>query len=226
MFSIIIPAFNEESSIAKLVQYVLEYGRDEVEVIVVDGGSTDQTMEVATEAGAIVIQSPEKGRAKQMNFGAQRSKYPYLYFLHADTYPPKNFIEELKKSIDLGFESGCFRLLFDYDHPILKFYCWFTKFDIDFFRFGDQSLYIQKELFEEVGKFDEKLIVMEDQEIIRAIKMKSKFNIINNSVVTSARKYQKIGVIKLQLIFTTVLTMYYIGIDQQKIVDFYFRSIR
>ena len=226
MISIIIPAFNEEKTIPRLISYLKENSGEGVEIIIVDGGSADQTISVAGKAGATVVKSPEKGRAKQMNYGAERAKNDILYFLHADTYPPPSFYSDIEESTKKGNKAGCYRLSFDDDHPFLKFYCWFTRFDIDVFRFGDQSLFVEKDVFEKAGRFDEKLIVMEDQEIVRAIKKVSNFIIFKRSVITSARKYRKIGIVKLQLIFTSVLTMYYLGVDQQKIVDFYFRKIR
>jgi rSAM/selenodomain-associated transferase 2 len=226
MISVIIPAFNEEESIHDLIKYLFDNGKDHIEVILVDGGSTDTTREVAKAAGANVIQSPKKGRAKQMNFGANHAKYELLYFLHADTYPPKTFVADIIAEHESGYESGCYRLSFDNDHPILKFYSWFTRFDFDIFRFGDQSLFVRKDVFEKAGRFDESLIVMEDQEIVRELKKVSKFNIIKKAVITSARKYEKIGFVKLQFRFTSVLTMYYLGVDQQKLIDFYFRKIR
>ncbi len=226
MISVIIPAINEEESISTLISYLFKYGEQDLEIILVDGGSSDSTVEVAKQAGAKVLQSPDKGRSKQMNFGAKSAKHPILYFLHADTYPPKSFYSDVLDAINSGFAAGCYRLSFDNTHPLLRLYCWFTRFDVDYFRFGDQSLFVKKPVFERAGRFDEKLVVMEDQEIVRAIKKTSKFKIFKDSVITSARKYEKIGIVKLQLIFTSVLTMYYLGVDQQKIVDFYFRKIR
>ena len=73
--------------------------------------------------------------------------------------------------------------------------------------------------------FDEELIVIEDQEIVKEIKKVSNFLIFQDSVITSARKYEKIGIVKLQLIFTAIMAMYYAGIDQQKIARFYYRAI-
>lgn len=226
VIDVIIPAINEEKSLPGLINYLIKNGEGKVRVVVADGGSTDNTVEYSQSAGATVLQSPEKGRARQMNFGAQFSESEILYFVHADTYPPESFVNDILTSINHGYSAGCFRLSFDYEHPALKFYCWFTRFDINLFRFGDQTLFIKRDLFEKVERFDEKLIVMEDQEIVRSIKKISKFAILPKNVSTSARKYQQVGVYKLQLIFTCVLVMYYLGFDHQKIVDFYVRKIR
>lgn len=226
MISVIIPTLNEEHRIADLIKYLNEHGQGLIEIIIVDGGSTDKTTIVALAEGAKVVNSPEKGRAKQMNFGANLASFEILYFLHADTNPPVSFVDEIMNANSDGWNAGCFRLSFDNKHPLLSFYSWFTRLNIDVFRFGDQSLFVEKQVFNKAGTFDEKLIIMEDQEIVRSIKKVSNFKILDCSVVTSARKYEKIGFIKLQLIFTTVLTMYYFGVDQKKILDYYFRKIQ
>ncbi len=229
MISIIIPAYNEETSLPELIEYLVSCSKKseiESEVIVVDGGSTDQTREKAMEYGARVVESKEKGRAVQMNIGAQEAKGDIFYFLHADSFPPETFIEDITSSLEFGAIAGCFRLTFDYEHPILSFYSWFTRFDVDVFRFGDQSLFVRKEAFDELAGFSEHLIVMEDQEIVRRLKTKGIFRIVSKNVKTSARKYREVGVIKLQLIFTTILTGYYAGISQEKLVRFYKNAIK
>ena len=78
--------------------------------------------------------------------------------------------------IEKKYAGGCFRLAFDYQHWFLKTNCWFTRFDMNAIRFGDQSLFVRKDVFEKCGGFDEKLLMMEDQEIIHRIKKYGKFN--------------------------------------------------
>lgn len=222
MISIIIPAFNEEQSIGGLVCYLNEHSNSgEAEIIVVDGGSTDQTISEAKKAGATVVRSPRKGRASQMNVGAEKARGDLLYFLHADTVPPATFIHDITRAVEKGYSSGCFRLNFDSTHKALKLYSWFTRFDLDVFRFGDQSLFVTKELFYDAGRFDEDLVVMEDQEIIKRLKDHAQFSIIAKPVITSARKYERIGVFKLQMIFTIIVCLFYFNISQETIVHFY-----
>ncbi|MCH2449881.1 MAG: TIGR04283 family arsenosugar biosynthesis glycosyltransferase [Gracilimonas sp.] len=222
MISIIIPAYNEEKNIGKLTAYLKENtASDKAEIIVVDGGSKDQTTAEAESAGAKVLNSPKKGRAGQMNFGAKHAKGDVFYFLHSDTRPPKTFVNDISRELNEGSQCGCFRLKFDQDHKILNFYSWFTRFDIDLFRFGDQSLFVKRELFEKTGGFDEKLMVMEDQEIVSRLKDHAQFSIISKPVTTSARKYQKIGVFQLQMIFSIIVCLFYLKISQETIVHYY-----
>ena len=128
-------------------------------------------------------------------------------------------------AVEKGFGAGCFRLSFDLQHPLLAFYAWFTRFDVNLFRFGDQSLFVKKSTWKKVGGFDESLIVMEDQVIISLLKKEAAFKIINKEVVTSARKYIQVGIIKLQLVFTVIVLLFYAGVDHKKIVNFYRRQI-
>lgn len=218
--SVIIPAYNEADRIAETVQTVRDHGGNAIEeIIVVDGNSTDATISEAESAGAQTLISERRGRAAQMNCGAARAKGELLYFLHADSHPPTNFAQKVKQAVSEGFEAGCFRLAFDSDHFLLKFYAWCTRFDIDAFRFGDQSLFILQNVFSSIGGFREDHIVMEDNEIVRRIKNKYSFVILGDEVVTSARTYRKVGVVKLQLIFGLIYVFYFLGVEQEKLAQ-------
>lgn len=224
--SVIIPTFNEADTIAETIEKVRQHSNDYIqEIVVVDGGSTDQTIERANTAGAQILESINKGRAAQMNTGAKHANGETFYFLHADTHPPKNFDSAIKQAVDQNYQAGCFQLGFDDDHFLLRLYGWFTRFDIDLFRFGDQSLFITKDIFHELQGFQEDHIVMEDQEFVRRIKKNASFTILDKAVTTSAQKYQDNGTIKLQLVFTLILSLYYIGINQDKLVAIYKRLI-
>lgn len=226
--SVIIPTYNENGFIRQPIERLLS-GKDAqaiCEVIVVDGCSTDGTREQATERGAAVFLHSVKGRASQMNYGASVAIGDVLYFLHADTLPPENFATDILVSVQEGHDAGCFRLAFDHPHWFLKFNCWFTRFNIVSFRFGDQSLFVTKKLFAQVGGFDEKHIVLEDQEIVNRLKKLSSFIVLKRAVKTSARKYLHNGIYKTQGIFFLIYFMYKIGYSQQKLVATYRRLIK
>ncbi len=228
MISVIIPTYNEEVHIKATIQRLWEYDQTNLikEIIIADGGSTDDTATIAKTEGVKVIVSPKKGRAAQMNYGAQHAISEILYFLHADTLPPKGFTYDITTAINAGFSAGCYILSFDYDHWFLKANCWFTRFDVDTIRFGDQSLFVTKEKFLEVGGFCEKHIVLEDQQIIRQLKKIGSFKVIKKPVVTSARKYVENGIYKTQGIFFLIYFMYRLGFSQQQLVSTYRKLIR
>lgn len=218
--SVIIPVYNEADIIAETVIEVKKRaGKSVQEIIIVDGGSSDTTVEKAESTGAKVISSSGKGRAAQMNYGAEQAKGDILYFLHADSIPPVNFGQKIIQAVFNGLKAGCFQLAFDEDHPLLEFYAWFTRFDINAFRFGDQSLFILRNAFFAIEGFREDHVVMEDNEIIRRIKNSYSFTVLDDTVETSARSYLEVGIIKLQLVFVLIYTLYFLGIDQDKLVS-------
>jgi len=222
MFSIIIPTYNEAAQIAQIIGKIhAASGKHEIAIIVVDGGSTDETMAIAKECGAITVRSDRKGRAAQMNKGASVAKFEILYFLHADSIPPKAFTSQILDAYHRGALSGCFRLEFDYNHWFLKANCWFTRFNVNAVRFGDQSLFVTKEVFQKTGGFREDLLLMEDQEIIYRIKKHGRFKVMNDVVITSARKYLDNGVYRVQGIFYRIWAMYYLGYPQEGMLKVY-----
>lgn len=223
MISVVIPAYNEEGSIGKTVNSIkARSNMDQVkEIIVVDAGSTDNTMKEAVAAGAKVIKSAEKGRAFQMNEGAAAATENVLHFIHADSILPPGFAAAIMKSIHEGYVCGCFRLAFDYPHWFLKFNCRFTRFDINTFRFGDQSLFVTRDVFQKSGAFRNDLFIMEDQEIIHRIKKYGKLKVINAVIVTSAKKYISNGVFKMQGIFYLIYIMYRLGFSQHGLLKTY-----
>ncbi|MEO8415183.1 MAG: TIGR04283 family arsenosugar biosynthesis glycosyltransferase [Ginsengibacter sp.] len=227
MISVIIPTYNEEEHITETVQKLWQHDESNLikEIIITDGGSTDNTITIAKMAGVKIVSSPNKGRAAQMNYGASFATEKILYFLHADTIPPRNFTKDIARAIGKGFTTGCFILSFDYDHWFLKANCWFTRFDIDAFRFGDQSLFVTKDIFLLAGCFSEKHLVLEDQQLIKRLKKLAPFTIIRKPVITSARKYLENGLYKTQGIFFIIYGMYKLGYSQQKLVATYKKLI-
>lgn len=227
MFSIIIPTYNEADQIGQTISRLrtaMEQHR--AEVIVVDGGSTDNTVAMARECGALVVKSEQKGRAAQMNKGASVAQYNRLYFLHADSIPPADFATQIITVQNKGISSGCFRLRFNYPHWFLKANAWFTRFNVNAVRFGDQSLFVTKEVFNKAGGFREDLLMMEDQEIIHRLKKYGKFKVMNGYVTTSARKYLDNGIYRMQGIFFSIWAMYYLGYSQQQMLHVYRKLIR
>jgi rSAM/selenodomain-associated transferase 2 len=228
MISVIIPVYNEESYITATIKQLWENDEDNLmkEIIIVDGGSTDKTTEKAKSEGVTVVSSLKKGRAAQMNYGASLANGEILYFLHADTIPPKGFSNDILTAFNKGYSAGCYRLSFDHDHWFLKANCWVTRYNVDFIRFGDQSLFVTKSKFVEVGGFCEKHIVLEDQDIIKRLKKIARFTVIKKPVLTSARKYLENGIYKTQGIFFIIYFMYRLGFSQQKLLATYRKLIR
>jgi rSAM/selenodomain-associated transferase 2 len=222
MISIIIPVLNEETGIVRLLDHLKNNSSfPNNQIIVVDGESTDKTPELVKEQSGVIFISSEKGRAKQMNIGAKRAKFEVLYFLHADSFPPPNFDQLILKEINAGNLAGCFQMKFDIDHWWLNLMGWFTKFNHKACRGGDQSLFITKLLFSELTGFNETFVVYEDNELIGRLYKKKVFKIIPESITTSARKYEEIGVWKLQFYFVNIYLKRLMGASPEELHLYY-----
>ncbi len=222
MISIIIPTYNEADIIEKLILYLQTYSNAKLsEIIIVDGGSIDNTIEIAKLYNIIVVLSPEKGRAAQMNYGATLAKGDILYFVHADTFPPITFESDISDAIHSGFGFGRYRTQFDSNKIILKLNAFFTRFDLFVCYGGDQTLFIKKELFNAIGRFNSTMRIMEDYDIIVRAKQKAKYKIIQKNAIISARKYDTNSWYKVQHANYTIVQMFKKGATQLEMVEKY-----
>ncbi len=234
MLSIIIPVLNEAETITELLNYLSENlsGENEAEIIVVDGGSNDGTQNIILAFKPNRFLKPvrfiesDKGRAKQMNKGAQAASGEILYFMHADSFPPKNFDRYILSEVKKGNPAGCFRMKFDSDHWWLKLAGWLTQFHWRACRGGDQSQFITKELFEEIGGFDETYTIYEDNILINELYKRKKFVVIQKCITTSARLYRQKGVWNLQYHFWAIYVKRWFGADADELYQYYLKHIK
>ena len=222
MLSIIIPTYNEAEKIGSLISYLIKssLGKN-VEIIVADGGSIDNTLKQSTEAGATGILSPVKGRAAQMNFGASIAKGDIFYFIHADTLPPEGFVADIETAVEQGYDLGRYRTRFAANKNILKINAFFTRFDLFVCYGGDQTLFITKKLFTQINGFKNDMLIMEDYEIVKRARLLGKYKIFKKSALVSARKYETNSWFKVQKANKTIVDMYKNGSPQQAMVDKY-----
>lgn len=227
MISIVIPVLNEEKNIDKLLQHLLDNSSavNISEIIVVDGGSTDNSVNLIKNFKSVTLLNSEKGRAKQMNFGANQATGSILYFLHADSLPPKDFDSFIISEVTKGNNAGCFRMQFDSDHWWLRLASWLTQFNWRACRGGDQSQFITKKLFDEIGGFNEKYVVYEDNILINELFERKQFVVINKKLTTSARLYRKHGVWKLQYHFWTMYVKKWFGASAEDLIRYYKKHI-
>ena len=228
MISIVIPALNEENNLKKLLKQLrtVSYDYNSIEILITDGGSKDASKQVCMDFDVRFVSCHKAQRATQMNYGARKSNGEILYFLHADSVLPQNFDQKIQSSLENDAVAGCFKMKFDQMNPILLFYSWFTRFDSNIFRGGDQSLFIKRRVFEELAGFNEEMDLMEDYDVIKRIKDKGKFEIIDGPIITSSIKYKLNGAIRLQFIYLLLQIMYRIGFSQKKLVAYYKNNVR
>lgn len=224
----IIPCLNEGQALPPLIRYLESHDRHGYikEIIVIDGGSSDASLSAASSCGAKTFSCPRRGRAAQMNFGATMASGEIFYFLHADTYPPPRFAQQIADVAQGSTIAGCYRLRFNLDHWFLKANCWFTRFNVNAVRFGDQSLFVSRSVFAKAGGFDCALQLMEDQEVIGRIRRYARFIVMPDRVTTSVRKYQDNGIYRLQFLYLLICILYRIGCGQCTLVKVYRRLIK
>jgi rSAM/selenodomain-associated transferase 2 len=219
--SIIIPTLNEAQNIAQLIPFLFENGKNFIhEIIVADADSDDQTVLIAQEKGAKTIVSP-CGRAVQMNRAAAIAEADILYFVHADTFPPKHFATSILEALEVGKEAGCFPFVFDSASFLLKINAYFTRFPFLWCRGGDQTLFITKDFFEKLGGFDEKYSIMEEYDFILRAKKYQPFHILKGNVLVSARKYEENGYFRVQIANFLAFNMFRLNFSQTKILNMY-----
>ena len=224
--SIIIPTINEENNLLDVLSLFSANPYKDIELIVVDGGSSDRTQLIAKECdGVQLVVSEIKSRAVQMNLGAECATGDILYFVHADARPPVSFPNDIANCLKKGDDFGCYRFKFDKDSLMLKFNAWWTRFPFMFCRGGDQTLFIRKEIFHALNGFNEEFTIMEDFDFIRRAKKKYGFAIIPKEVVVSARKYSTNSYFRVNMVNLWSYWMFMLGASPDRIKSFYTKSL-
>lgn len=227
--SVIIPTYNEAAIIHRAVTQLLENATKTIEIIISDSpNSTDRIEALKFPEIVRFIKATLPGRAAQMNEAAALAKGEILYFVHADTVVHPDFERDITTAIKAGTDLGCYRYRFDkYFTPLLYINSFFTRFDKIWCRGGDQTLFITKNVFEDLGRFREDFKIMEDYEILLRAKAKYRFQIIEKEVVVSSRKYKLNGYLKVQLANLKVMRMFLKGkATQEEMAKTYHKMLK
>ena len=220
LISIIIPTRNEADSIGGLLPDLL--GIPGVELLVVDGDSTDNTVDIAKSLGAKVLET-SPGRAQQMNAGAEAAQGGILLFLHSDTHLASGFAEHVREILKQpGVAAGAFQLSIDGKDFGLRIIEWLVNFRSRVMQmpYGDQGIFVTANMFFSVGAFPPQPI-MEDFELMRRLKKRGKVKILHLQANTSARRWERLGILKTTVMNQAIIIGYFLGISPEKLSGWY-----
>jgi rSAM/selenodomain-associated transferase 2 len=218
--SIIIPALNEAHSIGATLDAAREL-RGRVEVIVVDGGSRDGTIEILRGRGARIVES-ERGRGLQMHAGACAARGDVLWFLHADTTPPADAVERIAEALgDARVAGGNFRVLFGGERAAARFLTWlYPRLRMLGLCYGDSGIFVRREIYERIGGF-KPFPIFEDLDLVRQLRREGRMAHVPATVVTSSRRFEGRSFALTFARWSALQTLYWLGVHPRRLGRMY-----
>lgn len=219
--SIIIPTFNEASCIQRTLDAIARV-QGNVEVIVVDGGSDDSTIEIARRAGAHVIES-DRGRGIQMQSGASIARGRALLFLHADTILPREAVMLIENTLadDALTVGGNFEIRFDGESRAARFMTWlYPRLRQLGVYYGDSGIFVRAAAYEEAGGF-KSFPIFEDVDLVRRLRRKGRMKHLPIAVMTSSRRFENRRFVFTFLRWSVLQILYGLGVSPMKLGRFY-----
>jgi glycosyltransferase involved in cell wall biosynthesis len=248
-FSVILPVLNEAAIINSMMDHLEALvGSDQCEIIVVDGSPDGSTIKAITRRGIYCVKSPQ-GRARQMNAGAAAAKGELLIFLHADTRLPRNALDLINQIMtqqimtqqtmaqqamtqqtitqqtmaQQALVGGAFDLRIGSERPMLKIISRIASLRSRLTRipYGDQAIFIRRDYFNQIGRYPE-IPLMEDVALMRRIKKAGgRIGFIPEPVITSARRWEKEGILYVTARNWVLLSAYFLGVSPEKLAKYY-----
>ena len=227
--SIIMPVLNEGAGLNAFIEQVLDLVGEGNQVIVVDGGSQDdsfnQLNDLSESKANLVLVNSIKGRALQMNAGAKVAVGENLLFLHADTYLPNTSIYQLEKFSETLFLWGRFDVRLNNSAWPYKIISWFInkRSRLTAISTGDQAIFVRRNVFEQIKGYKQQPL-MEDIELSRQLGAHSKPLCLRSKVITSPRKWQQEGLVRTVLLMWAIRLKYFLGVSAEQLVKDYYRK--
>ena len=223
MISVIIPVLNEAKILDQALSQLAPRLRGH-ELIIVDGGSTDETLLIAKKHGQVI--SSERGRAHQLNEGAAAAKGDILLFLHADVWLDSGAIEGVEAAIAAGYVGGAFKQRIEGDHPLYRLIEHAANFRAKRLRifYGDGGIFIRRTHFDRIGGFPD-IPIMEEVEFSRKLRRYGEVTLVEPMIHISARRWQKNGIVRTTLTNWFITLLYLLRVPPNHLAKLY-RHIR
>ncbi len=223
--SIIIPFHDSRQELENYLPDIIGNlsGNLDTEIILVNSRHRPEIAVICEKNQILYVSTKRARRSVQMNHGARKASAPRLFFLHIDSIPPQYYDQLI---VNAPGNSGCFQLAFNPPHWFLDSFAFFTRYKWVFARGGDQGLYIDRGVFDNIGGFKAEWSIMEDIDICRRLSATDGFHVLPQKLITSSRKYLKNGVYKLQFIFIVLTLMYWLGFSNGNIQKAYAKWVK
>jgi rSAM/selenodomain-associated transferase 2 len=217
--SIVIPALNEAAVLPSTLAAARAL-RGDLEIIVVDGGSRDDTVAIARRLGAACVTAPP-GRAAAMNRGAALARGEALLFLHADTRLPPTAHASLAAALARGVVGGNFAVRFDGGGAFARLLtCWYAVQRRLGVFYGDSAIFVRADAFRELGGY-RPLAIMEDYDLARWLSRRERTACLAGPAVTSSRRWRRLGVGRTVAAWAAIRWLYLLGVPAERLARLY-----
>lgn len=218
----LIPTLNEAGSIGRLLEQLQSY--ESMQIIVCDGGSSDETLEIVQGFDQVELLQASPGRGCQLNKASTHACGEIIWILHADSVIPANAPDQIRAYLaDPKIAMGCFWVQFDDTHPILSLYGFFSRFDSVFSTFGDQGFFMTRAAFEKIGGCPDWRL-FEDVAMRRSLARLGRIVKVKTPIITSARRFARKGVIRGQVLNLYFLIRFLMGSNPNMLAQAYYRK--
>jgi len=223
--SIIIPALNEEDSIRETLDALRIFER--AEIILVDGKSTDRTVSIAENYNVKILHASRRGRGFQLSFGGAAATGDILWFVHADTKPGRDAVEQIKKALaNPRTAGGNFTIRFDGARRAARFLTWLypnlRKLGL---LYGDSAIFVRREIYEKMGGFQD-FPIFEDLDFVERLKKQGEIVTLPAVVTTSSRRFENKSFLLTFSRWTILQILYWLGVSPYKLLKIYFPTAK
>lgn len=220
--SIIIPTLDEAGSIRATLDALAHFDEN-IEIILVDGGSDDATVSIAENYAGVKILHSARGRGRQLQTGGDAGNGEILWFVHADTIAPPDAVFQMKRALqNPRIAGGNFTIRFDGERFAAKFLSWlYPKLNTLGLIYGDSAIFVRREVYERIGGF-KPFPIFEDLDFVERLKKAGEIVTLPAAVVTSSRRFENKSFTLTFFRWTILQVLYWLGVKPETLLKIYF----